>query len=956
MMLRNTAKIFVRFAAVGVIAAMVQVTLISLPSVQTISAETAPEAPGSFLSETVEQIDGTYEGTFTLSQVQGEHQISLTFQQSGPEVTVTYRSALGGRGSGKSTVAGNVIAAVPLQSEPFCPGLYTASFKFSGDTVSWTYSGQDCHGPAQGSGIAKKLKFVSPLTSEADELTNKAFVLHQAGKYAEAIPLVQQVLALREKVLGPDHPDVATVLNSFGILYDKQGRYAEAEPLYKRALAIREKALGPDHPDHFLVAMSLANLAVLYGNQRRYAEAEPLNKRALAIFEKTLGPDYPAVAGSLNNLAADYDNQGHYAEAEPLYKRALAIWEKALGPDHPNVNVAQLLNNLAVLYGNQGRYAEAEPLYKQSLAIYEKALGPDHSLVATSLNNLAVFYQNQARYADALPFVRRTISGGFALKSTALPVLIRCLSFFAPWWPVTGQIPCNRDFDDSLNVIQRASQTSTAAALNMLNVRFSAGNDRLAQLVRKDQDLASEAERLDKAIVEAVSKEPSKRDNIAEQRIRDRLDETSKERNDLQQVFVRDFPNYAALSKPEPLTGKEIQSLLDNDEALIVIDLDEKSCVWVVTKDRAEWKEIQVPAAQASKTVETLRAALNPHPDSPKVAFDRGLAYQLYRQVLGPIEEIISQKTRLSFVLGGALTSLPPQVLLMSDPDGKDFASLDWLVRKYAITILPSVASLKVLRGGKAVIVAAKPMIGFGDPIFDRTAQTNTKQQAAALNRSLTTFYRGVTADTQALAKDLDPLPETAGELRAIAETLKASPEDIRLGDAASVTAVKREPLDNYRVVYFATHALVAGQVEQFAKVKAEPSLVLSLPDKPSEDDDGLLRASEVATLKLNADFVVLSACNTAAGDKPGAEALSGLARAFFCAGAKSLIVSHWSVESLSAVELMTGLFDALKVNPYLSHAEALRASMLRMIAKGPYWAQPKEWAPFVVVGEPRKR
>ena len=218
-------KGFVRFASVALIAA----SLFSLPSAQTISAQTAREALGS-LSETVQQIEGTYDGTFTLSQVTGEHQISLTFQPSGSEITITYRSALGGSGGGKGTIAGNVITAVPLRSEPTCPGLYTASFQFSGDTVSWTYSGQDCQGPAQGRGIAKKLKFVSPLTSEADELTNKAIALYQAGKYAEAIPLAQQVLAMREKVLGPDHPDVATVLNSFGILYDKEGRYAEAEP------------------------------------------------------------------------------------------------------------------------------------------------------------------------------------------------------------------------------------------------------------------------------------------------------------------------------------------------------------------------------------------------------------------------------------------------------------------------------------------------------------------------------------------------------------------------------------------------------------------------------------------------------------------------------------------------------------------------------------------------------
>ena len=193
--------------------------------------------------------------------------------------------------------------------------------------------------------------------------------------------------------------------------------------------------------------------------------------------------------------------------------------------------------------------------------------------------------------------------------------------------------------------------------------------------------------------------------------------------------------------------------------------------------------------------------------------------------------------------------------------------------------------------------------------------------------------------------------------LGAIAKILGAGPEDIKLGEAASVTNVKHTLLANYRVVYFATHALVAGEVEKFAKVKAEPALVLSIPEKPTDEDDGLLTASEVALLKLNADFVVLSACNTAAGDKPGAEALSGLARAFFYAGAKSLVVSHWEVDSEATVELMDGLFEALKANPRLSHAEALRESMLRMLANlsKSHWAQPMFWAPFVVVGEPKR-
>jgi tetratricopeptide (TPR) repeat protein len=294
---------------------------VTLAGVAALAFATWAFTPNSSLSETVQQIEGTYDGTITFSQVTGEHQISLTFQQFGPEVTVTYRSALGGRGSGKGTIAGTVITAMPLRGEPDCPGLYTASFQFSGDMVSWTYSGQDCLGPAQGRGIAKKLKLVSPLTSKADELTNKAIALDQAGKSAEAIPLGQQVLAIREEVLGPDHPD--RVLDGLGFLYKKEGRYAEAEPLYERALAIRKKALGTDHPDHYLVAESLNALAILYYHQGRTSEAELLYEQAQEIYEKELGPDQPNVnlANLLNNLAALYVQQGRYREAEPSGRR-----------------------------------------------------------------------------------------------------------------------------------------------------------------------------------------------------------------------------------------------------------------------------------------------------------------------------------------------------------------------------------------------------------------------------------------------------------------------------------------------------------------------------------------------------------------------------------------------------------------------------------------------------------
>ena len=772
-------------------------------------------------------------------------------------------------------------------------------------------------------------------------LNNLATLYVLQRRFVDAEPLFKRSLAINESVLGPNHPDVAASLSNLASLYKDQGRYGEAELMSKRALDIREKALGLDHT---LVAATLNNLATIYDDQGRYPDALQLYQRALAIDEKAFGANHPYVANSLSNLAGIYRTQKRYANSETFYKRSLAIEENALGGDHPNV--AMTLNNLAALYAEQGRYDDAEQLYKRALAIDEKAFGPENPDVALLLNNLADLYRAQRRYADALRIVRRTIAQNNANKSVAIAVLHASQS--------QNLIPQAEAVKSSYIVLQRSSSSPAADALSKLNARLAAGHDQLAHS-RKDQDLTAEADRLDKIIVAAVSRSPAERSAVMENETRKRINEIKLDRDRLQDVFNQRFPDYVALSRPQPLTIEQTQALLADDEALVVIDLDKSSYVWVVTREWADWKELLASADDVSKLVGFLRSGLNP--DASK-QFDRNRAYQLYRQVLGPIEELISQKRRLSLVLDGALTSLPLQLLITSDPDRKDLASVDWLVRKFAVTVLPSVASLKILRGEQSTVAAIKPMIGFGDPIFDRTVQTAGEPKVTAFNRSLTSFYRGVTADTNALAKALPALPETADELRAIGKILGAGPEDIKLGEAASVTNVKHTLLANYRVVYFATHALVAGEVEKFAKVKAEPALVLSIPDKPTDEDDGLLTASEVAMLKLNADFVVLSACNTAAGDKPGAEALSGLARAFFYAGAKSLVVSHWEVDSEATVALMDGLFEALKANPHLSHAEALRMSTLRMIANSskPEWAQPEFWAPFVVVGEPQKR
>ncbi len=217
--------------------------------------------------------------------------------------------------------------------------------------------------------------------------------------------LLKVALAIREKVLGVEHPDTATSLNNLAYLHKAQSKYSEAEPLHLRALAIRERVLGTEHPD---TALTLSNLAGLFQDQGKYAEAEPLYLRALAICKKVLGKEHLDTAKSLGNLAGLYYAQGKYVEAETMYLRALAICEKVLGKEHPGT--ATTLNNLASTYWIQGKYTDAEPHFIRSLSIYEKVLGKEHPSTALTLNNLVKLYKAQGKYDIALTLFLRVLT------------------------------------------------------------------------------------------------------------------------------------------------------------------------------------------------------------------------------------------------------------------------------------------------------------------------------------------------------------------------------------------------------------------------------------------------------------------------------------------------------------------------------------------------------------------
>jgi CHAT domain-containing protein len=349
--------------------------------------------------------------------------------------------------------------------------------------------------------------------------------------------------------------------------------------------------------------------------------------------------------------------------------------------------------------------------------------------------------------------------------------------------------------------------------------------------------------------------------------------------------------------------------------------------------------------------------------------FDLALSHHLYKHLLGPAEDLLRGKTHLIEVPYGVLTSLPLQVLITDGPvvvhpglkDLAMFREAHWLIRRHAVSVIPSVSSLEGLRvHAKRHGERQRPLVGFGNPRFTtapvvarsdkRGRSRSTIQVASAMRtRGFSSYWRGAEVNLTAL-RGLPELPETEQELKTVARSLGAPLRDLRFSTAATETAVKQMDLSAYRIVYFATHGLVAGEVQGLG----EPALVLTPPDTPSALDDGLLTASEVAQLRLNADWVVLAACNTAAGDTPGADALSGLARAFFQAGARALLVSHWRVGSEAAAKLTTSTFDQQRRAPDIGRAEALRRAMLAYMADSndPWSGHPGFWAPFSVVGE----
>jgi len=811
------------------------------------------------------------------------------------------------------------------------------------------------------------------------DLNNLAALYFTEGRHGDAEPLFKRALAIDENARGPDHPDVGRDLNNLAVLYQAQGRNAEAEPLFERALTIGEKTYSPDHP---IGTELINNLAVLNKDQGRYAAAAGLFMQALRKDTRTLGAEHPNVARDLNNYAVLNQEQGHYDSAERQYKRALEIDEKAFGPDHPNFG--RDLNSLAALYFSQSDWARAVDYWRRGTSVI-------------------------THRAQRGTFVGEALTG--PRKSEAAQLSSQFSGLVKAAYRLAGEQHDDALARDMFQTAQWAQSSEAAASLAQMAARSAKDDPKLAVLVRERQDLVAEWQRRDQVRSAAVAQTSENRSRQVEAANSARITAIDMRIVTIDHELAAKFPDYAALASPAPLSVEDVQKQLDADEALVLF-LDtpesdrtsEETFIWAVTRTDIRWMRSELGTRALTHEVAALRCGLDYEgswsakdsrcPDLLKVAygaldhrrgkllpFDLARAHEIYKGLFGQIEDLIKNK-RLLIAPSGPLTQLPFQVLVTERPKtarptgAAEYRDVAWLVRKHAITVLPAVSSLKALRELAKASHASEAYVGFGDPLLDgeptkypddderaklareKRCESTSPQRESSLfgsrggRRAMTRSDDGIVnlADIRIWA----PLPETADELCDVVHDFGVDPKThLFLGATATETKVKQLSEDGslakYKIVHFATHGAVAGQVSR----ATEPGLLLTPPEQASETDDGYLSASEIAGLKLDADWVILSACNTAAGGAQGAEALSGLARAFFYAGARSLLVSHWEVASEPTVKLITKAIAELKADPGIGRAEALRRSLLSMIDTGKeYEAHPAFWAPFVLVGE----
>jgi CHAT domain-containing protein/tetratricopeptide (TPR) repeat protein len=827
------------------------------------------------------------------------------------------------------------------------------------------------------------------------------YLAEEEKRFEDAKNAYQRAVELAVAERGASSPEAGCAWNALAGLERKLGRLTEAEELYRKAAGVFEPRRKTHPLDLAFSWTGLARLAAAAGHPR---EAREWHERALEAWTEALGEHHTLVANALYELASLPEEAGLPGpDRERFLRKARSLYDDLLSPvfsrqDLESLRVmmesvgrsqeasdcagrisrqwAESLPASEMVSANQlrqtaqqhtlwyGGYSQAVPLLLRAVELRRTALGGEHPMIVDDLRELAAAELGAKQIPAGLRHAReaaalldRTLEARQDPREALQEQTFRRGVFLThlDLLFAAGQGPLLRGelAEESFAVGQRARASGTALTLEAAVARFGAGDAELSGLARRFQDSAARIREIDEDLLEAAGRPSKGRDLASEAALRGERETLAESLARLRSDLTRRYPTYADLVFPRPVPLARVRELLGPREALLAYVAGPRwTYAWLVRGDRVEARRLPLRRDDLGLRVSSLRRSLDVAQVRLQMQrgqivpdFDFGTAAFLYRELVLPFRSGLTGVHHLFLVPDGPLESLPFGVLVADEPaaikPGEALATARWLVRDLATSVVPAVSSLSALRRMREASRARRSFAGFGQP---RSPETPAASAGAEPDSPRSRLQR-----MRALRR-LSDLQETRNELAGIGSALGGTPEDLRFGDAVTEAAVRRFPLADYRVVAFATHALLAGEAGA-----AEPSLVLA---PAGEGDDGRLTAREIMDLEMDAELVLLLGCNTAAADgTPEAEGLSGLARAFFHAGSRALLVSHWAVPSEETVVLATGAFAQLR-DSEASLAEALRRSMLRMIdePERPELAHPVFWGAFVLVGDGTKR
>ena len=731
-------------------------------------------------------------------------------------------------------------------------------------------------------------------------------------------------------------------------------------------------------------------LAVVMLRQGRYAGAEWVSQKMADFFEKKCAPSqYFVVLRTYLRLAHALAAQGKWEQALHYYGRAYSEHDKdasrvldRLLLETPDWPIAQMLS---------GDVAGAQKTFAEILARVTLEYGADSyrakEVVAFDVLNSAISSRSQ----QALEVLQDAVTAlletpGSTLGNVAdLDARERRMSLLVDeYLLLLGAQDMAGSAGSSFRIAQAGGHGTVQTALASSALRARVSDPKLKSLLRKYQDILNRREEIDRiyaaraTLYTATYEGPGSLQLDAEVQTLEAAKITALTR------LRTEFPEFARLTDNTPLSAEQVTALLKPGEAVILLRVtSDYTYVWAVNHaGKLSMARASLSSVELESLVETLRHSVDPGAistlgDIPR--FDVEASFSLYEKILEPVRGVWGDAGSLIVVPDGALQQVPfsllvtraPTVSKMGSLYFEEYRGIVWLARSHAVTTLPSLSSLAALRGFTSFSrTDAREFVGFGDPVFSAqqksfaetagsTLDTLRSAPAASGHRLSLRALPDTRAVRSASLRDLPPLPDTREELLSIARSLGVDTEgSVFLGVDANEQQLFGMDLSNVRVLAFATHGLVKGDLDGLN----EPALALSSPKVVGDEEgDGLLSLSEIIGLKLNADLVILSACNTASADGSGAEAVSGLGRAFFYAGTKSLLVSHWPVHSGATTSFMAKIFENMAVDSSVGRSEAVRRARIQLIDEDEFvsggkaafsYAHPLFWAPFALVGD----